>query len=117
MPFLRPWCLLASVICQFILPPAMAQDVKSGKALAERLCARCHAVGATDKSALPKAPSFRDIANRYSVWTLQEALAEGIVTAHEAMPEFVLNPDEIVDLLTYMDTFTIKKSDGRGKAQ
>ncbi|HWL21031.1 MAG TPA: cytochrome c, partial [Bradyrhizobium sp.] len=33
-----------------------------------------------------------------------EALAEGIVTGHPAMPEFQLSPDEIHDLLSYLKT-------------
>jgi hypothetical protein len=34
---------------------------------------------------------------------LQEALAEGVVTAHPAMPEFMFEPDEIGDLIAYLD--------------
>jgi hypothetical protein len=33
-----------------------------------------------------------------------EALAEGINTGHAAMPEFVLDPDQIHDLLSYLKT-------------
>ena len=87
---------------------AMAQDVKAGRSLAAKLCARCHGIGPTDVSKLAAAPPFRVIAKRYSVWTLEESFAEGIVVGHSAMPEFVLNPDEITDLLSYLDTFTPK---------
>jgi len=89
---------------------ASGQSKLAGQALAERLCAKCHAIDKTGHSPLKKAPPFRVIANRYSVWLLQEALAEGIVTGHEAMPEFTLKPDEIADLLTFMDTLTAPKS-------
>ena len=70
---------------------------------------RCHAIGPSDKSKLPIAPPFRTIADRYSVWTLQESLAEGIVVGHAAMPEFVLNPDEISNLLSYMESLATKR--------
>ena len=90
-----------------------AQDQRAGQALAERLCARCHSIDSTSASPLEKAPPFRAIANRYSVWLLQEALAEGIVTGHAAMPEFVLSPDEIANLLTFMDSFTATDSKPR----
>ncbi len=89
---------------------ASATDIEAGRALADRLCARCHAIGPTGASKLAKAPPFRVIANRYSVWSLQEALAEGIVTGHADMPEFKFNPDQIEALLTFMDTHTKKKS-------
>ena len=92
--------------------PAAAQDgsaVAAGRELARKLCAGCHAISRDDNSKLPKAPPFRVIAQRYSVWSLQESLAEGIVTGHAAMPQFVFNPDQIDQLLTYMDTFTVKK--------
>ena len=98
---------LASIAIGLVwLPQANAET--DGRELADRLCARCHAIRANDRSKLPLAPPFRDIANRYSVWGLQEALAEGIVVGHPQMPEFVLNPDEIYKLLTYMDSLRTK---------
>ncbi len=106
--FLSALLLSLTLVCA---PIGHAQDrsaVDAGRTLADRLCASCHAIGKTGPSKLAKAPPFRVIANRYSVWTLQEALAEGIVTGHAQMPEFVLNPDEINDLLSFMDTFTAK---------
>ena len=99
--------ILSSVAIGLVwLPQANAET--DGRELAERLCARCHAIDAHGRSKLPVAPPFRVIANRYSVWGLQEALAEGIVVGHPQMPEFVLNPDEIYRLLTYMDTLRTK---------
>lgn len=92
--------------------PSMAHadsTVAAGRELARKLCAGCHAVARDDTSKLAKAPPFRVIAQRYSVWSLQESLAEGIVTGHAAMPQFVFNPDQIDQLLTYMDSLTVKK--------
>lgn len=86
-----------------------AQDSRAGQDIAKRLCARCHGIAQSDVSKLAAAPPFRVIAARYSVWTLEESFAEGIVVGHSAMPEFVLNPDEITNLLSYMDTLTPKK--------
>lgn len=84
--------------------PAAGQDLEAGKALAEKHCGQCHATGPIGDSRLPAAPALRDIAKRYSVWNLEEALAEGIVTAHAEMPLFVFKPAEITNLLAYMDT-------------
>jgi len=86
--------------------PAQADELAQGRALAEDMCGACHAIGPEDETENPEAPTFREIAGRYSVWNLQEALAEGIVVGHEDMPEFTLNPEQINALLSYMDTLT-----------
>lgn len=86
--------------------PAQADDVESGRQIAEQLCQPCHAIGTSGESTHGSAPPFREIASRYSVWTLQEALAEGILVGHEDMPQFKLTPEQIDALLTYMDTLS-----------
>ena len=85
---------------------AQAQDGRpqAGRALAEANCARCHAIGATGSSALAGAPAFRDLRRRYPVEQLAEALAEGIVTGHPAMPEFRMEARQIADFLAYLNT-------------
>lgn len=79
-------------------------DPRAGKALAEDLCGRCHATGPTGDSPLPQAVPFRDLRTRYPVESLAEALAEGIVTGHEDMPEFRFEPRAIDDLLAWLGT-------------
>ncbi len=81
----------------------LAQDLEAGQALAEKSCGRCHATGVRDKSTLATAPPFRVLPSRYPVENLAEALAEGIVTGHSQMPEFTLDPEEIGNLLAYID--------------
>lgn len=77
-------------------------QLERGRAIAEKNCSRCHAVGTTGESPLKPAPPFRDLPQRYPVENLAEALAEGIVTGHSAMPEFTFQPDEIDALLMYI---------------
>ena len=67
-------------------------------------CAKCHAIDKVSDSPLNVAPPFRTLHQRYPVETLGEALAEGINTGHALMPEFVLDPDQIHDLLSYLKT-------------
>jgi mono/diheme cytochrome c family protein len=86
--------------------PAHADELAHGRQLAEDMCGTCHAIGPEDETENVEAPTFSEIAGRYSVWDLQEALAEGIVVGHEDMPEFTLTPQQINALLTYMDTLT-----------
>ncbi len=83
---------------------AATSDVQRGRAYASRHCGGCHSIDRTSKSPFDKAPPFRTLHNRYPIETLAEALAEGISTGHPAMPEAVLSPDEIHDLLTFLKT-------------
>ena len=89
-----------------LLIPTMirAEDaaVQRGHAFAQANCSRCHAIGPTGASTLPKAPTFRTLHQRYPVENLVEALAEGIRTAHPAMPEFELDQRQIGDLIAYL---------------
>lgn len=101
------------VIMQMAAPSVVAQDQAAGLKLADKLCAKCHAISPGQIGRHPLAPTFQDIANRYSVWDLQEALAEGILVGHAAMPKFILKPEEITNLLTYMDTMTKPKKGPR----
>lgn len=74
-----------------------------GYALAQKLCARCHAIGRDGLSPMGLAPPFRELSQRYPVEMLAEALAEGIVTGHSAMPIFTFEPRDINALLTYIN--------------
>ena len=81
---------------------ALAADARAGRAFAMENCSRCHAIDRTGASPLAKAPPFRQIARRYKLADLEEALAEGIVTGHSGMPEFELTPRQITDLLAHL---------------
>ena len=98
------WIAGFSVFVNLAVTPhlAAAQDIDRGKMLAEEHCARCHAVGLSGTSPREPAPAFRILAQRYPVDTLWEALAEGIVTGHPDMPEFIWSPKDIDDILGYI---------------
>jgi cytochrome c len=85
-----------------VVPPAMA-DAKRGERLAQEKCGACHSVGARGSSPDLKAPLFRAIAVQWPPEQLQEALAEGIVTGHNAMPEFTFSPRQIDDLVDHLN--------------
>jgi len=85
-----------------------AQDVSAGRAMAQKLCARCHAIGPVGDSPLPEAPPFRTFSSKYPIDSLAEAFAEGIVVGHSDMPEFKFEPDEIDALLAYLDSIQSK---------
>lgn len=88
--------------------PATAQDdpelTERGKRLVERNCAQCHAVGGDDASALPEAPAFRTLKDRYPIEELAEPLAEGISAGHAEMPERAFAPEDVDAILAYLGT-------------
>jgi len=82
---------------------AQSADVTSrGRLLAQRYCAACHAIDRQGKSPNAAAPPFRDLHRRYEVDNLAEALAEGILVGHPAMPEMRFPPDDVKALLAYI---------------
>ena len=89
-------CLFATV------SQAQESRVRSGLKFAQINCASCHAIGLDGESPLRIAPPFRSLHLRYPVEDLAEALAEGIMTAHPAMPQFELDAAQIEDLIAYL---------------
>lgn len=75
-----------------------------GGVLAATRCSSCHATERFGESPMRAAPPFRGLAQRYPVANLQEALAEGLVTAHPAMPQITLEEKDIADLIAYLDS-------------
>lgn len=73
-----------------------------GRAIASQSCAHCHQIGETGDSPYPVAPPFRTLAQRWPLEQLEEALAEGLVTGHPDMPEFIFLPDDIDALIAYL---------------
>jgi cytochrome c len=82
--------------------PAVIPSAERGHALVLRDCAACHAVEATGASGFSPAPPFRTLKDKYPLDSLEEALAEGILSGHPAMPEYEYAPDEIADIIAWM---------------
>jgi len=100
---LRSTILIAAVIAATVTPAAAQVDKSSqGRLLVQRYCARCHAIDRTGDSPNKAAPPFRDLNARYKIDDLGEALAEGILTGHPAMPEMHFPPDDVAAILTYI---------------
>lgn len=86
-------------------------DAAAGRALAERNCQSCHAIGATGESPVAEAPSFREIVKRWPPEYLAESLAEGLDVPHKGkvdMPTFSFEPKQIDDLIAYLNTLEPK---------
>jgi mono/diheme cytochrome c family protein len=101
----------AEALSQFILSLAAAGQAKTGGSvivqghdLLRENCGRCHAIDASSASPEPKAPAFRDLFKTYEPSALEEALAEGIVTGHEQMPQFAFEPEQVAAIVAYLET-------------
>jgi cytochrome c len=68
-------------------------------------CAQCHAIDRVSDSPLTIAPPFRTLHLKFPIEILRRRLAEGIVADHPTMPQFRLDPDQIADVLAYLQTF------------
>jgi tetratricopeptide (TPR) repeat protein len=78
--------------------------VAKGKALAQKNCAWCHAVGKTGDSPNPRAPAWRHLHKRHPILALRDPLTRGIARPHDEMPNFKLTDDEVDTLVAYINS-------------
>ncbi|WP_414978050.1 c-type cytochrome [Brevundimonas sp.] len=94
------------------IPPGPAADqtrleaVERGRVFAVTACSGCHAIGRDDASPLAAAPPLRDIAARRAPESLADGFADGLVTSHPAMPDYVFRASEIDDLMAWLETLS-----------
>jgi cytochrome c len=79
-------------------------NVARGFTLVKQNCGVCHAIGRDDESSHPDAPPFRFVFRTYAASNLQEALAEGLVTGHPDMPEFIFPAQDVQAIVDYLST-------------
>ena len=109
--------LILLMALALVSQPAAAQSgrMARGHLLVQRYCAGCHAVNRTGASPNAAAPPFRDLNARYRIDELGEALAEGILTGHPAMPQFTFSPSDVQAVLAYLKSIqSLQQASGRG---
>jgi mono/diheme cytochrome c family protein len=111
------WTALAPILAGLVLSAMAAHaddtdagDAAAGQAMAERLCARCHAISGPGPGPLAQAPPFSSFERKWPVYYLAEAMAEGLVIGHGPMPEFTFAAKEIDDLLAYLHSVQLADS-------
>jgi mono/diheme cytochrome c family protein len=76
-------------------------DVTRGGELAQRWCRECHAIGRDEKERVyTEVPTFAEIAQLPS--TTEVSLRAFLQTPHPNMPNIMLAPDEIDELVAYI---------------
>ena len=75
---------------------------RDGLALAERMCAQCHAVGKTGASAHIGAPAFRQLDRRVDLDAFVRQLRVGLISGHPDMPTFRFSREDARALTAYL---------------
>ncbi len=83
-----------------------SERVAQGRAVAEKNCAWCHAIGATGKSPNAQAPAFRDIHARHPVLALRAPVSRAIATPHDRMPKLPLKDDDVDRIIAYINSLS-----------
>jgi mono/diheme cytochrome c family protein len=97
-----------SALLMFPSNPVLAQQsppVQRGLAFVRFNCAQCHSIDAVSESPLAVAPPFRTLHLKFPIEVLRRRLGEGIVANHPTMPQFQLEPDQLNDVIAYLQTF------------
>lgn len=103
-------CALGLMACSHAPRPeeehlgASPAEIEAGQKMAVEQCGTCHAVARGEQSPVRNAPPFSYLGRNYPISSLAEALAEGMITGHDAMPEWELEPAEIRGLLGYIQS-------------
>jgi mono/diheme cytochrome c family protein len=97
-------CIAIGVALSLGASWAQAQEIgepQKGLAVAQRLCADCHAVVRKDaRSPNPDAPRFEVIAT--SPGMSSTALFAMLQTSHRTMPNIILDPEEMRHVIAYI---------------
>lgn len=75
---------------------------RHGRALAVRMCSRCHAIGRRGSSPQSPAPPFRALENRVDLDTFAMRLRGGLISGHPDMPMFRFTRDDAKALTAYL---------------
>lgn len=99
---------LAIIFLLLATSTSLAEDSKlspleeRGRALAERMCSQCHAIGNHGQSPHVGAPAFRALDRRVDLDTFMDRLREGLMVDHPDMPTFRFSREDARAFLPYL---------------
>lgn len=104
----RTLSLPALAVCAVMLFPQAAgateEAEKRGAELARAVCADCHEVGPRGLSPNPKAPPFHQLIGRLTAEGIEDVLLEEIPLGHPPMPQWRFTPEQVEELLAYIES-------------
>ncbi|MEL7480809.1 MAG: cytochrome c [Pseudomonadota bacterium] len=83
---------------------ADADLIETGRQIAERNCAVCHAIGPTGTSPRPEAPPLRTALADYDIEAIATDFREHVQLGGEIMPQFDFDPIATDALMAYLLT-------------
>jgi mono/diheme cytochrome c family protein len=97
-------CFTLLIVCASIAAGhATEGGSRKGKALLEMMCARCHAVGKSGRSAHVDAPPFRTLGDDKLYDTdFVQRLQDGLSTMHPDMPTFHFSREDAEEAVDYL---------------
>ena len=102
----------APVVLALLAPfAAMASpsSVQRGSHIAQANCTPCHTITGAAPSPVPGAPRFPDLKATFPGRTLDEIVLDGLMNRHPIMPQFTATPDDITDVIDYLQTLQSRK--------
>ena len=75
---------------------------QQGRALAERMCSQCHAIGKSGPSPHISAPAFRALDRRLDLDSFMDRLREGLTVGHPDMPMFRFTREDARAFVLYL---------------
>lgn len=73
-----------------------------GRALAERMCSQCHAIGKRGQSPHADAPAFHALDRRVNLDVFVDRLREGLMSGHPDMPTFRFTREDARAFVLYL---------------
>jgi mono/diheme cytochrome c family protein len=99
--------LLAASHASFAADKPLTALQQRGRALANEMCAQCHAVGMSGSSPHSAAPTFRSLARRIDLDTFTRRLREGLLSGHSDMPTFRFKREDARALVDYLQAIQV----------
>ena len=94
--------LLLGISAGFAEESAPSPLEQQGRALAERMCSECHAIGKSGRSPHANAPAFRALDRRLELDGFMERLREGLMVGHPDMPTFRFTREDARAFVLYL---------------
>ena len=107
----RKWLRTASALLLLCASSATGYAKESGhsrgKALLERMCGQCHAVGRAGRSPHVDAPPFRTFGEKLYDEDLGQRLQDGLFTIHPDMPTFHFSREDAEAAVDYLRSIQV----------
>jgi mono/diheme cytochrome c family protein len=106
-------CLLRFLLATMLLAPGVPAaavelgNVAAGLEYAQRVCSDCHAVEKDTATLFAQVPSFQEVADTEGM--TPRALVVWLRTSHPNMPDLIIPPDDMDNVVAYIMSLRTKK--------